>query len=119
MGLLVAAQGADAAAKRVNAVPSRRPTAETARKAVLETASLEFPSLDTPEQARTLVAALQGSRGVQSAVIDVRTRLGVVHFNAADTGLERLLRTCREAGQEANEYRVESRFPKPVKLKGG
>ena len=113
------APGAGAAAKRGGPTPPRRPALESRRAPEPEIASLEFPRLDTAEQARALVAALQGSRGVQSAVIDVRTRLGVVHFDATATGLERLLRACREAGQEANEYRVESRFPKPIKLKGG
>jgi len=84
-----------------------------------EKAALEIPGLRTPAEVAQVTLALQQLPGVQSAVIDLRTRLAVVDFNPRVTQLARVLGACAEVGFEANEYRVENRFPKPIKLKGG
>lgn len=85
----------------------------------LEKAALEIPDLKTGEQVTSVVSALQRVPGVKSAIIDLNTRLAVVDYDPALTGLPTFLTTCKDAGFEANEYRVEVRFPKPIKLKGG
>ncbi len=84
-----------------------------------EKAALEIPQLKSADQAGQVTAALQRLKGVQTAIIDANTRLAVVDYDPKLTSLTRILLTCAEAGVTANEYRVELRFPKPVKLKGG
>ena len=85
----------------------------------IEKAALEIPDLKTNEGVNTVVTALQSLPGVRSAVIDLNTHLAVVDYDPSLTELDRFLGACKEAGYEASEYRVESRFPKPIKLKGG
>jgi copper chaperone CopZ len=85
----------------------------------LEKAALEFPDLKTQDDAFKVTTSLQQLPGVRSAIIDVRTRLAVVDYDPGKTELSLVLATCKDAGFEANEYHVESRFPKPIKLKGG
>jgi copper chaperone CopZ len=89
------------------------------RKDPLEKAALEFPDLKTQDDASKVTTSLQQLPGVKSAIIDVRTRLAVVDYDPGMTELSIVLATCKDAGFEANEYHVESRFPKPIKLKGG
>lgn len=90
-----------------------------ARAAEWEKVSLEFKDIAGAEDAATLTSALLGLPGVKSAVVDPKIRLGVVDYDPAVTRLAEFIRVCKSVGIEAAEYRVESRFPKPVKLKGG
>ena len=46
-------------------------------------------------------------------------KIGVTQIILGKMSLDDTLALCKEAGYEATEYRVESRFPKPIKLKGG
>lgn len=84
-----------------------------------EKAALEIPELRSQANAASVVQALQGLRGVKTAVIDLNTHLAVVDYDPRLTELDHFLVACKEAGFEATEYRVENRFPKPIKLKGG
>lgn len=84
-----------------------------------EKAALEIPELRSQANAASVVQALQGLRGVKTAVIDLNTHLAVVDYDPRLTELDHFLAACKEAGFEATEYRVENRFPKPIKLKGG
>jgi copper chaperone CopZ len=89
------------------------------QKDCIEKAALEFPELKTQDDAHKVTTSLQQLPGVKSAIIDVRTRLAVVDYDPGKTELSIVLATCKDAGFEANEYHVENRFPKPIKLKGG
>lgn len=84
-----------------------------------EKAALEIPGLKSREDVDAVVTTLEGLKGVRSAILDLNTHLGVVDYFPDQVALPRLLAACRDAGYEANEYRVEDRFPKPIKLKGG
>ncbi len=84
-----------------------------------EKAALEIPDLRTPVDGAKVTVALQNTLGVCTAVVDVRTRLAVVDYDPRRIRLARLLEVCAGEGFDAHEYRVESRFPKPIKLKGG
>jgi len=42
-----------------------------------------------------------------------------VHTAPLGPGLPKLLAVCEAAGFPAREYRVESRFPPPIRVKGG
>jgi copper chaperone CopZ len=84
-----------------------------------EKAALEIPELRSQLAVSTVVEALQRLPGVRSAVVDLNTHLAVVDYNPALTELDHFLGACKDAGYEASEYRVESRFPKPIKIKGG
>lgn len=84
-----------------------------------ERSALELPGLESSEHAASVTALLLGLHGVERAVVDARTRLAVVDYNPRLTRLALVLAACRTAGFEACEYRVESRFPRPIKLKGG
>jgi copper chaperone CopZ len=85
----------------------------------LQKAPLEVPEVKSEADAAAVVAGISALPGVHSALVDARTRLAVVDFDPRLTDLAAILAACRRAGFEAAEYRVESRFPKPVKLKGG
>ena len=85
----------------------------------VEKAALDIPDLKTVENVDAVTTALRRLPGVHSAVIDLKIHLAVVDYNPARTRVAEFLSACREAGFEAEEYRVESRFPKPIKLKGG
>lgn len=84
-----------------------------------EKASLEIPDLKTAENAANVELALKLLHGVKGAIVDLNTRLAVVDYDPSLTELPHFLDACKSAGFEANEYRVELRFPKPIKLKGG
>ncbi|MGV3723441.1 MAG: heavy-metal-associated domain-containing protein [Actinomycetota bacterium] len=84
-----------------------------------EKAALEIPDVRTPQHASDVILALQHLPGVRSAVIDLNTHLAVVDFDPSATELDHFILACKDAGFEATEYRVEARFPKPIKLKGG
>jgi copper chaperone CopZ len=84
-----------------------------------EKAALEIPDVRTAQQASEVTLALQHLPGVRSAVIDLNTHLAVVDFDPSATELDHFILACKDAGFEATEYRVEARFPKPIKLKGG
>jgi copper chaperone CopZ len=81
--------------------------------------ALEIPDLKTSEHVTTVVAALLKLPGVKSAIIDLNTRLAVVDYQCGVADLPKCLSACVEAGFPATEYHVESRFPKPIKIKGG
>jgi len=85
----------------------------------VEKAALEIPDLRTQANVATVVQALQDLKGVKTAIIDLNTHLAVVDYDPRVTELDHFLAACKEAGFDASEYRVESRFPKPIKLKGG
>lgn len=93
--------------------------ARSPHKDSIEKAALEFPDLKTQDDAHKLTTSITQLPGVKSAIIDVRTRLAVIDYDRGKTELSIVLATCKDAGFEANEYHVESRFPKPIKLKGG
>lgn len=99
--------------------PRRPQPARPAPPREPEKAALEIPDLKTQDEAAGVTEALQRLKGVQSAVVDLKIRLAVVDYDPALTRLSCFLIACREAGFEASEYRVEDRFPKPIKLKGG
>lgn len=84
-----------------------------------EKAALEIPDLRTQDNVALVVQALRELKGVKAAVIDLNTHLAVVDYDPRVTELDHFLAACKDAGFEASEYRVESRFPKPIKLKGG
>lgn len=84
-----------------------------------EKAALEIPDLRTQANVATVVQALQDLKGVKTAIIDLNTHLAVVDYDPQVTELDHFLAACKDAGFDASEYRVESRFPKPIKLKGG
>jgi copper chaperone CopZ len=84
-----------------------------------EKSALEIPDLQTQADVASVVQALRELKGVKAAVIDLNTHLAVVDYDPRVTELDRFLTACKAAGFEASEYRVESRFPKPIKLKGG
>lgn len=96
-----------------------RPQQRKPVPASIEKVALDIPDLKTVENVGAVTAALQRLPGVHSAVIDLKIHLAVVDFNPTRTRLSEFLAACKEAGFEAEEYRVESRFPKPIKLKGG
>ncbi len=85
----------------------------------VEKAALEFSDVKSPAHAVTVARALQQVSGVKSAIVDSRTGLGVVDYDPSRTALSGLLAACEAAGFPAEEYHVEKRFPKPIKLKGG
>jgi copper chaperone CopZ len=85
----------------------------------VEKTALEIVDLKTNENVASVVRALEGLQGVKSAVVDLNTRLAVVDYDPGKTWLPDFVAACREAGFTASEYRVEDRFPKPIKLKGG
>ena len=93
--------------------------ARSPHKDSFEKAALEFPELKTQDDAHKVTTSLTQLPGVKSAIIDVRTRLAVIDYDPGKTELSIVLATCKDVGFEANEYHVESRFPKPIKLKGG
>lgn len=100
--------------------PALRPTRpRTEELPALVKLALEFPDLRDRGEADRATSALLGLRGVSCAIVDARTRLAVVDYNPRDTGLAAITETCRTAGLAVREYRVEDRFPKPIKLKGG
>lgn len=84
-----------------------------------EKTALEIPEMRDLTNVATVVQALQGIKGVKHAVADLNTHLAVVDYDPRVTELDHFLAACKEAGFDASEYRVESRFPKPIKLKGG
>jgi len=85
----------------------------------VEKAALEIPELRTQANVASVIQALQDLKGVKTAVIDLNTHLAVVEYDPRVTELDHFLAACKEAGFDASEYRVENRFPKPIKLKGG
>lgn len=101
------------------AAPRLSAGARSARPDPAEKALLEVPELRSRDGVLLVVDALERLEGVKSAIIDLNTRLAVVDYDPELTTLPRLLVACREAGYEASEYRVENRYPKPIKLKGG
>jgi hypothetical protein len=120
--LITALASAPAGAKtpaRPRKSPPRSAAARPPAAPEEERISLEIPALRTQEQVAEVVGALVRLRGVQSAIVDLKTCLAVVQFDPALTRLPQFLTACQEAGYPATEYRVEDRFPKPVKLKGG
>ncbi len=52
-------------------------------------------------------------------MVDARIGLAVVDYDPRRAKLPQFLTVCRNLGFPAEEYRVENRFPKPIKLKGG
>lgn len=94
---------------------ARGPDAPSGR----ERTALEISDLKSQQHASTVEAALQQVTGVHSAIVDLKTGLAVVDYDPRTTRLERFILACRGAGFAAAEYRVEDRFPKPIKLKGG
>lgn len=66
-----------------------------------------------------MTQALKQVPGVRSALIDLNTHLAVVDFDPSAAEMDHFILACKGAGFEATEYRVEARFPKPIKLKGG
>lgn len=84
-----------------------------------EKTALEIPDLRTAQEASHVTLALRHLPGVRSAVIDLNTHLAVVDFDPSATELDHFILACKDAGFDATEYRVEARFPKPIKLKGG
>jgi copper chaperone CopZ len=82
-------------------------------------AALEIPGLKTAEEVAAITRAWRDLPGVSTAIVDLRTRLAVVDYDPSLTNLPAILAVSEGAGLPANEYRVESRFPKPIKLKGG
>lgn len=85
----------------------------------VEKVALEISDLQNSANAQSVSSALCEVPGVQSAVIDVRIGLAVVDFDPSRARLPQFLAVCRNLGYPAEEYRVENRFPKPIKLKGG
>jgi copper chaperone CopZ len=85
----------------------------------VEKVSLEIPDLKTAENVAAVTGVLVGVRGVKSAIVDLNTCLAVVDYDPQVTELPVFLSACHKAGFPATEYRVENRFPKPIKLKGG
>lgn len=109
------------AARRVSRPAAGPKTPLPISRAALEEAkvALEIPDLKSADDVTGVVRALNNLRGVRLAQVDLKTRLAVVDYLPSETGLPRFLEVCRGAGFEATEYRVEDRFPKPVKIKGG
>lgn len=86
---------------------------------MVEKAALDIPDLKTVANVDAVTAALQRLPGVHSAVVDLKIHLAVVDYDPARVQVAEFLTACRGVGFDAEEYRVESRFPKPIKLKGG
>jgi len=92
----------------------RPPVAQPVRKVALEIADLK-----TADQLSVVTSTLSGITGVKSAFVDLNTRLAVVDYDPVRTSPPRILVACAQLGFPASEYRVEQRFPKPIKLKSG
>lgn len=88
-------------------------------KDATEKAALEIPDLRTAQNVSDVIQALKQVPGVRSAVVDLNTHLAVVDYDPSATEMDHFILACKDLGFEAAEYRVEARFPKPIKLKGG
>jgi copper chaperone CopZ len=86
---------------------------------VVEKVSLEIRDLKTADEVTRVTGALYRVVGVKTAIIDLRTGLAVVDYDPRQAALPRFLLACQSEGFPASEDRVEQRFPKPIKLKGG
>lgn len=84
-----------------------------------EKAALEFPEMRTPEEGALVTHGLLQVRGISMVIVDARTRLAVVDYDPGRLSMDLVLTACKDLGFAAREYRVENRFPKPIKLKGG
>ena len=104
-----------AASPRSIVAPKPAPVVEP----VVEKVSLEIPDVRTQACVVKVTDALMHVDGVKNAIIDVKTRLGVVDYDPKSTSLPQFLRACADVGYPAEEYLVSKRFPKPIKLKGG
>ncbi len=100
-------------------MPSRSVPRAEPKPVEPEKAALEFPEMRTPEEGALVTHGLLQVRGISMVIVDARTRLAVVDYDPGRLSMDLVLTACKDLGVPAREYRVENRFPKPIKLKGG
>ena len=105
-----------AAAPRRVAVP---PAECAAGERSVDKVALDLMDLRGAIAAERVTLALLRIPGVSTAIVDGNTGLAVVDFDPRKAELGKFLLACKDVGFDAAEYRVERRFPKPIKLKSG